>query len=61
MRNYTKKFKKEWEFFINPKTDNVTFHPKCAGCKWDCKQSYRVELVRCPHYEEISKEVGHAK
>jgi hypothetical protein len=57
MRNYTKKFKQEMAFFIHPKTGYVTYNVKCLKCIHnDCKQSFRVEIVSCRHYEEKGAE-----
>ena len=52
MRNYTKKFKAEWEFFINPKTGYVTYHKFCNECQEACKQSFRVKIVACPNHKK---------
>ena len=51
MPKLTKKFKREWDFFIHPKTGFVTCNQKCLRCINDCKQSYRVKIVVCPFYE----------
>lgn len=56
MPRYSKTFRREWEFFINPATDNITFNEQCKGCTQDCKQSYRSEIVQCPHYEKAEQE-----
>lgn len=57
MRNYTKKFKHEMAFFIHPKTGYVTYNAKCLKCiHTDCKQSFRVRVVSCRHYEEKGAE-----
>lgn len=52
MKDYSKKFKQEMAFFIHPKTGYVTYNEKCKDCIHDCKQSYRVEIVRCKHYQK---------
>jgi len=52
MKDYTKKYKREMDFFINPKTGYVTYNEQCKVCKNDCKQSYRVTLVKCPYNTE---------
>ena len=52
MKDYSKKYQKEMAFFIHPKTGFVTYNGKCKTCIHDdCKQSYRVKIIRCPHYE----------
>ena len=38
---------REWEFFRD-ESGRIAFNPKCNECAMNCKQSYRVELVRCP-------------
>jgi len=58
MPRLTKKFKREMAFFIHPKTGFVTYNEKCLTCtQSDCKQSFRAEVVVCPHYEkkEVTK------
>jgi hypothetical protein len=55
MPRYSEGFKNEWAFFINSKTDNVTYNTKCMRCTRDCKQSYRAKIVYCPSYEKIKE------
>ena len=38
-------------FFINEKTGRTEYNKQCKQCKKKCKQSYRVEVAYCPHYE----------
>ena len=53
MKALSEKFKKEWAFFINPKTQKVQYNEKCSNCiQSDCKQSYRVKVVTCPDYKK---------
>lgn len=53
MKDYTKKYKREMDFFIHPKTGYVTYNDKCLSCiHGECKQSYRVKVVACPDYEK---------
>lgn len=52
MPRLSKKFKAEWEFFINPKTGFVTYNKKCKNCQNECKQSFRVDVVFCATYKK---------
>lgn len=56
-RNYTKKFKEENAFFINPATGRVEFNKLCNQCMHECKQSYRAEIVACKNYKKKSEEI----
>ena len=59
MRNYTKKFKREWNFFINPKTGKVTHNERCKACVHDCKQSHKAEIIKCPNrVKNTAKNLG---
>ncbi len=42
-QRYTKKFKKEWAFFLN-EHGKLGFAEKCKLCERDCKQSFRAVL-----------------
>lgn len=54
MPMYKKKFKAEWHFFINPTTGNLTYNTKCKACIYDCKQSYKAEIICCKEYEKAT-------
>ena len=41
----------EWQFFRKP-SGHVAYNKKCLHCKRKCKQSYRVEIIRCPLFEK---------
>jgi len=56
MKDYTKKYKQEMAFFIRPKTGYVTYNKMCLDCVHECKQSYRVDIVVCRHYEKTTKQ-----
>lgn len=49
MPRMSKKRKLEWGFFLNDR-NRVTYNPLCRKCRRDCKQSFRVDMVGCPHY-----------
>ena len=36
----------EWQFFRKP-SGHIAYNKKCLHCKRKCKQSYRVEILRC--------------
>ncbi|GHV00652.1 hypothetical protein FACS1894211_08490 [Clostridia bacterium] len=52
MPRYGKKFKDEWKFFIRPETGNVTYNPQCVVCVYDCKQSYKCQIVACRSFKK---------
>ena len=45
----SKKWRLEWSFFLDG-TGRRKYNKVCQGCAHDCKQSFRVVLVACPHY-----------
>ena len=51
-------WKREWHFFINPKTGKVQYNRKCLSCIHDCKQSHKCKVVYCPAYEKKSEDAG---
>ena len=50
MARLSKKLKREWAFFMSPKTGRRTYNDLCRKCRNDCKQSFRVIVVSCPLY-----------
>lgn len=57
MAKLTKKFLKENEFFLKgEKHKKIVYNKKCQRCLQDCKQSYKVKIIRCKNYI-ISKEL----
>lgn len=36
----------EWQFFRKP-SGHIAYNKKCLHCNRKCKQSYRVEILRC--------------
>lgn len=52
MAKLTKKYSKEWTFFIRQgKRSRVVYNSKCKKCIHECKQSYKVKIVACPIYQ----------
>ncbi|MDD6563985.1 MAG: hypothetical protein PUF08_02770 [Clostridiales bacterium] len=50
MARLSKKLKREWAYFINPKTGRRTYNDLCRKCRNECKQSFRAIVVCCPLY-----------
>lgn len=48
MPRLSKKAKQEWGFFIHPETKRRTYNALCRSCIYNCKQSYRAEVIECP-------------
>lgn len=51
MPRLSKREKEEWAFFIDEKTRRRTYNEKCRKCIYECKQSFRVQVVCCPKYK----------
>ena len=47
----SKKAKREWSLFLDPRTGRRSYNELCRRCTRDCKQSFRSIVVACPHYE----------
>ena len=50
MPRMSKRNKREWELFINPKTGRKNYNDLCRKCLRQCKQSYRVIVVSCRRF-----------
>ena len=50
MPRMSKRNKREWELFINPKTARKNYNDLCRKCLRQCKQSYRVIVVSCRRF-----------
>ena len=46
----SKKFRLEWDYFINPETGRRAYNTLCRKCCKPCKQSFRAIVVNCPNY-----------
>lgn len=45
----SKKWHLEWAFFLGG-NGRRQYHTQCRNCSRDCKQSFRVKQLTCPHY-----------
>ncbi len=50
MPKMSKKDKLFWELFIDPANGRRKYNHICRCCTHSCRQSYRAELICCPHY-----------
>ena len=50
MRNYTKNFKSENDFYINKKTNKIEYNKQCQNCANNCKQSFQTTILNCNNY-----------
>ena len=50
MPRMSKRNKRDWELFINPKTGRKNYNDLCRKCLRQCKQSYRVIVVACRRF-----------
>lgn len=55
MARLSKKFKEEWQFFLN-KYNRLTYNENCKQCANDCKQSFRALLILCPKFRKRSED-----
>ena len=46
----SKKWKIEWDYFLDPATGRRKYNDICRKCKRDCKQSFRALLINCRNY-----------
>lgn len=46
--------KEDMIYFLN-KDEKIEYFKKCIGCKYDCKQSFRVKAVMCSKYKSSEK------
>ncbi len=46
----SKKWRLEWAFFLG-ENGRRKYNKVCKGCAHPCKQSFRVVLISCPHYQ----------
>lgn len=53
MPRMSKRNKREWALFINPKTGRKNYNDLCRKCLRQCKQSYRVIVVSCRKFAPI--------
>lgn len=44
-------WKEEWQFWIPYENGKREFNIFCKHCSRECKQSFRVEIINCPHYD----------
>lgn len=51
MPRLSKKAKREWNFFISPKTGRRTYNDLWRKCSNACKQSFKAVIVFCPKYQ----------
>ena len=50
MPRMSKRNKREWELFINPKTARKNYNDLCRKCLRQCKQSYRMIVISCRRF-----------
>ena len=49
MPRMSKKRKEELAFFLNDR-NRVIYNELCRKCRHSCKQSFRADLIACPHF-----------
>ena len=45
----SKKWRQEWSFFIGD-SGRRKYNRFCVRCIHSCKQSFRADLIACPHF-----------
>ena len=64
MPRMSKKRRLEWSFFLrqvkvgNTTCDRITYNDLCRGCTHSCKQSFRADLIACPHFSRKASRSG---
>ena len=56
----SQKWKLEWAFFLDA-DGRRKYNDVCRRCVHDCKQSFRADLIDCPHFsrkEQQSRQLG---
>lgn len=56
----SKKWRLEWAFFLGA-NGRRQYNPICQSCVHPCKQSFRSEIVTCPHYTSKRSKNGKDK
>ena len=59
----SQKWKLEWAFFLDA-DGRRKYNDVCRRCEHDCKQSFRADLIDCPHFsrkEQQSRQLGGEK
>lgn len=56
MSRLSKKYKHEWQFFLN-EHNRIQHNDLCKKCVSECKQSFRAIIIDCP-FERKPKKGG---
>lgn len=56
----SKRWKTEWAFFLG-KNGRRQYNRICRRCAYDCKQSFRADLIQCPKYINREAKNAHEK
>ena len=47
MPRLSKKYKQEWQFFLDDR-NRMKYNELCKKCERECKQSFRAIIIDCP-------------
>ena len=53
----SKKWRQEWSFFIGD-SGRRKYNRFCVRCVHGCKQSFRADLIACPHFSRKEAQSG---
>lgn len=54
MSRLSKKYKHEWQFFLN-EHNRIQHNDLCKKCVSECKQSFRAIIIDCPFERKPKK------
>lgn len=60
MPRLSKKYKQEWNFFLDER-NRIRYNDLCKKCEKECKQSFRAIIVDCPFERKNRKKKGGEK
>ena len=53
----SQKWRQEWSFFIGD-SGRRKYNRFCVRCVHSCKQSFRADLIACPHFSRKEAQSG---
>ena len=54
MPRLSKKYKQEWQFFLDDR-NRMKYNELCKKCERECKQSFRAIIIDCPYERKNRK------
>jgi len=54
MPRLSKKYKQEWQFFLDDR-NRMKYNELCKKCERECKQSFKAIIIDCPYERKNRK------